>query len=295
MRVRVGDGELWFDVSGPSLALVGDDLVERPTLVTVHGGPGLDHVGLKADLAPLTESAQLLFYDQRGHGRSDYGTQEQWNLTSWATDLRDLCDALGLRHPVVLGSSFGGFVVATYAAMFPDHPGGIILTNTTAGRFDHDLSVEVFRRLGGDEAAAVARRDFEEVSEESADAFNRVCYPLFSAKPGYAEETQKRLRLFIHTTEVNLHYWRHQAERPDPWDLLPQVRCPVLVIAGEDDPICPFPLVETLAAQFSNASDVQLVRLPGSRHAVFRDASEVTFPAVLRFLSEHTKGRNPCA
>ena len=40
--------------------------------------------------------------------------------------------ALGLRKPIVLGSSFGGDVAVSYAALFPDHPGAIILTNTTA-------------------------------------------------------------------------------------------------------------------------------------------------------------------
>jgi pimeloyl-ACP methyl ester carboxylesterase len=55
---------------------------------------------------------------------------------TWADDLRRLCDALGLRKPVVLGSSLGGFVALTYAALFPDHPGGVILANTTGGGRD---------------------------------------------------------------------------------------------------------------------------------------------------------------
>jgi hypothetical protein len=36
---------------------------------------------------------------------------------------------------VVLGSSFGGFVVLTYAALFPGHPGGRILPNTNGDHF----------------------------------------------------------------------------------------------------------------------------------------------------------------
>jgi pimeloyl-ACP methyl ester carboxylesterase len=101
--------------------------------VAVHGGPGLDHINMKAGLAPLADSLQLLFYDQRGHGRSDHGTAGSWNLRTWADDLRRLCDALGLARPVVLGSSFGGFVALAYAGLFPAHPGGIILANTTGG------------------------------------------------------------------------------------------------------------------------------------------------------------------
>src|SRR5262249_40147203 len=143
---------------------------------------------MKAGLEPLAESLQVLFYDQRGHGRSGRSTAEFWNLRTWADDLRRLCDALGLVKPVVLGSSFGGFVALTYARLFPRHPGGILPANTTGGRSDHQLSVEAFRRLGGDEAAAVAERDFTELTKESAAEFNRVCYPLYSSKPGHAED-----------------------------------------------------------------------------------------------------------
>ena len=35
----------------------------------------------------------------------------------------------------------------------------------------------------------------------------------------------------------------------DPWSVLGAVRCPMLVLAGEDDPICPLPVVEELASQ----------------------------------------------
>jgi hypothetical protein len=35
--------------------------------------------------------------------------------------------------------------------------------------------VETFRRLGGDDVAATAARDFAEMTERSADEFNRIC------------------------------------------------------------------------------------------------------------------------
>jgi pimeloyl-ACP methyl ester carboxylesterase len=94
----------------------------------------------------------------------------------------------------------GGFVALTYAALFPDHPGGIILANTTGGQLDHQASIEIFRRLGGYEAAHIAARDFAELTEESGKEFLRVCFPLFSSKPGFAEEARQ---------------WR--AVHPDPW------------------------------------------------------------------------------
>jgi proline iminopeptidase len=285
LLLDLGGIQLWFDASGPSLLPEGAGVAERPTLVSVHGGPGLDHINMKETLAPLTEDAQIIFYDQRGHGRSDHSRAEFWNLPTWADDLRRLCDALGLIKPVVLGSSFGGFVALTYAGMFPDHPGGVILTNTTGGRTDHPASVEIFRRLGGDEAAAVAARDFAELTEQSADEFNRVCYPLYSSKPGFVEESRQRMARSIHTTEVNLHYFRHEAPRFDPWSMLGAVRCPALILAGEDDPICPLPVVEDLARQLP-AGTTRLVRLPQARHGVFRDRPDLAFPAVKEFLQD---------
>jgi pimeloyl-ACP methyl ester carboxylesterase len=52
----------------------------------------------------------------------------------------------------VLGSSFGGNVALTYAALFPDHPAGVILANTTGGHQDQQRVIEAFGRAGGPEA-----------------------------------------------------------------------------------------------------------------------------------------------
>jgi proline iminopeptidase len=241
-------------------------------------------MSLKDSLAPLAAELQFVYYDQRGHGRSDYSSAEYWNLPTWAGDLRGLCDVLGIDRPVVLGSSFGGFVALTYAGLFPEHPGGLILTNTTGGRTDYARSIEVFRRIGGDEAAAVAARDFSELTAESAAEFDRVCHPLFSSQPGFVEESKRRLSRAIHSTEVNLHYWRHESDRFDPWTLLSEIVCPVLVLAGTDDPMCPIELVEDLVDGF-NGTAVQLVELDGARHAVFRDQPDKARAAVLEFVT----------
>ena len=158
MRISLGDVSLWFDVSGPSVIPQGDTTVERPVLVAVHGGPGLDHMTVKSALEPLAADFQVLYFDLRGHGRSDRSSAESWNMRTWADDLRRLCDALGLRKPVILGSSFGGDVALTYAALFPDHPGGVILANTTGGHWDDPRVIEAFGRVGGPEAAAIIER-----------------------------------------------------------------------------------------------------------------------------------------
>ncbi len=283
MRIKVGDVTLWFDVSGPSVLPDGGTVVERPTLLAVHGGPGSDHINMKAGLAPLADRFQIVYYDQRGHGRSDLSTPEFWNLRTWATDLKQLCDALGLDKPVVMGSSFGGRVALTYAGLFPGHAGGIILANTTGGRSDYGRSVEIFRRLGGDEAAAVAERDFAELSEESLAEYRRVCLPLYTSKPRPAEELRQLRARSIQTTDVSLHFFRNEDRSFSPWSMLEMITSPVLLLAGEDDPICPLPVVEELASKLPSDT-TRLVRLPGARHEIFRDRPELAFPAIEDFI-----------
>jgi pimeloyl-ACP methyl ester carboxylesterase len=286
MRISLGDVSLWFDVSGPSVIAQGDTTVERPVLVAVHGGPGLDHSTVKSALAPLAEDFQILYFDLRGHGRSDHSSAEFWNMRTWADDLRRLCDALGLRKPVILGSSFGGEVALTYAALFPDHPGGVILANTTGGHRDRQRVIEAFGRLGGDEAAAVIRRIFAGDTEDGQAEFNRVCYPLYSGTPGWAEESRQWMARTVRSTDVGSSYDYERENRSfDPWGVLDAVRCPMLVLAGEDDPICPLPVVEELASRLPVES-TRFVRLPGARHTIFRDRPDLAFPAVRNFVSQ---------
>ena len=285
MRVSLGDVSLWFDVSGPSVVPRGDTTIERPVLVAVHGGPGLDHMTVKSALGPLADDFQALYFDLRGHGRSDHSSAEFWNMRTWADDLRRLCDALGLRQPVVLGSSFGGDVALTYAGLFPDHPGGVILANTNAGGVDEQRVFEAFGRLGGPEAAAVAQRAYADLPGAEAE-FLRVCYPLYSGTPGWAEEGRRMQARMIKNPDVMAHY-THERSRFDPWSVTGAVTCPVLVLVGEDDPLCPAPVAEELADQLP-AATTRLVRLPGARHTIFRDRPDLAFPAVRNFVAEVT-------
>src|SRR5690348_11254291 len=212
-------------LSGPSVIPQGDMTVERPVLVAVHGGPGLDHMTVKSALEPLAADFQVLYFDLRGHGRSDRSSAESWNMRIWADDLRRLCDALGLRKPVILGSSFGGDVALTYAALFPDHPGGVILANTTGGHRDWPRVIEAFGRVGGPEAAAIIERIYAADGEDLQAEFNRVCYPLYSATPGWAEESRRFLARMIRNPDVAAHYNSNEVPSFDPWSLLGAVRC----------------------------------------------------------------------
>jgi pimeloyl-ACP methyl ester carboxylesterase len=89
----------------------------------------------------------------------------------------------------------------------------------------------------------------------------------------------------IRNPDVASHYDSHEAPSFDPWSLLGAVRRPILVLAGEDDPVCPLPVVEELASQLPEGT-TRFVRLRGARPTIFRDRPDLAFPAVKDFVPQ---------
>ena len=163
MRVHVGDVRLYFDVEGMGLVPDGPTMRERPIAVCLHGGPGLNHTMLKPYLAPLADIAQVVFVDQRGHGRSDKSSPDKWNLDTWIADVAEFCKVLEIEAPILLGQSFGGIVALGVAIRYPELPAKLILSSSTA-RFREDRALAMLERLGGEEARLVAERYFGDPS-----------------------------------------------------------------------------------------------------------------------------------
>ncbi|MEM7430159.1 MAG: alpha/beta fold hydrolase, partial [Pseudomonadota bacterium] len=155
MHVEVNGAKLYFDVEGPALAADGPQMQKRPTLILLHGGPGADHSIYKPAFSELTDVAQVIYLDHRGNGRSTGNDPETWTLAQWGDDVKGFCDALGIEQPVVLGTSFGGFVAQSYATRHPGHPGALILVSTAA-RIDFDIMYAAFERIGGSEIRKLA-------------------------------------------------------------------------------------------------------------------------------------------
>jgi hypothetical protein len=59
MRIDVNGTRLWFDVDGPALVPEGTEMRLRPTVVLVHGGPGVyDHSYFKPDFTKGSRSSK---------------------------------------------------------------------------------------------------------------------------------------------------------------------------------------------------------------------------------------------
>jgi proline iminopeptidase len=84
------------------------DIGRGPAVIVLHGGPDFDHTYLLPELNRLSDSFHLIYYDQRGRGRSAQGVQpEDVTLESEIADLDAVRQHFGFDSAVLLGHSWG--------------------------------------------------------------------------------------------------------------------------------------------------------------------------------------------
>jgi pimeloyl-ACP methyl ester carboxylesterase len=280
MRIEIEPGvRLYVDVEGAALVPDGPRLREKPTLLLLHGGPGYDHSGFKPAFSRLADLVQIVYVDHRGHGRSDRRPAAEWTLDTFADDVVRLCDALGIAKPIVLGQSFGGFVAQRYIARHPAHPAKVILSSTS-----HHLGLArklaMFERLGGSEARAVAQAFWTRPDAQTWDEYNRVCKHLYNTTP-QSEEAGQRI---VFNTDI---LFASAAGEQQTMDLLPglaRAACPVLVMAGDADPVTPIEDAQDIVAALP-ARWVRFERFAGAGHGAWRDDADAAFAVLRRFIA----------
>ena len=287
MHVSVNGVRLFFDVEGAKFVPEGPVMREKPVLLMLHGGPGFDHSIYRPTYSALADVAQIIYLDHRGNGRSEDGPRERWNLAQWGDDVRAFCDALGIMNPIVLGASFGGMVALAYATRHPAHPAKLILISTeAAGGSYRERRVALFERLGGPEVGALARRRFLEPhspwDQESRDAWLRLAMPVYTRIPRDPDMARRA----ISRPEVALHWFARPDGESDRFNMFPdlgRIRCPTLVLGGENDPMHPIESQADIAAALP-LNLVQLERFADCGHGVVPDAPERAMALLREFV-----------
>jgi pimeloyl-ACP methyl ester carboxylesterase len=269
VKVTAYGVDLFFDVEGTWLVADGPWMRERPTIVLLPTGPGLDHSLYKEHIGPeLARDAQVIYLDLRGSGRSDWSSEEHWTLDTWVEDVARFCDALELQRPFVLGTGVGGMVALLYAARRPEGVERLVLVSTVA-RYSHTRVIAEFDRLGGSGAGEVAARYFADPTEASFAEYMRVCVPLYTRR-GIPPDVIARIAM---NTAQSANWDRSGARDFDLRAEAADVRCPTLVLAGADDPGAAIVGVEELVAALPQAL-VRYERFAEVGHGVFRDRPE---------------------
>lgn len=279
MHIEVQPGvRLFVDIEGPEWVPDGPRLRQKPTLILVHGGPGFDHTGFKPFFSQLADLAQIVYYDQRGHGRSDPRPADEWRLDTFADDIVRLCARLGIEKPIVLGQSFGGFVAQRYLARHPQHPAKVILSSTSH-HLGLERKVQWFGHFGGPEAAASARAFWTQPNAATWAVYERLCRPHYNRTPQPAESAGR----MVFRPEILFASAAGEQQTMDLRPGLKAVQCPVLVMAGEQDPVTPIEDGEEIAAALP-AQWLRFERFANVGHGPWRDDPQAALRVLRSFL-----------
>lgn len=100
------------------------------TVVVLHGGPGMSMGYLDRDLAPLAHGRTVIFYDQRGGGRSQLvADPAQLTLDRHLADLEAVRAHFGLGRMKLVGQSWGALLAGFYAREHADRLEKLVLLN----------------------------------------------------------------------------------------------------------------------------------------------------------------------
>lgn len=225
LTAAIEGGTLHYEVMGGG---------DRPPLVLVNGGPGLDHRYFHAAAVwqGLSKHRAIVFYDQRGTGRSTSTVAtDALTVDLMVADLEALRVKLGVPKIALLGHSWGGVLSMAYATRYPDHVSHLILVGSGAAKmseheflFDRLYPEIAARRVADDSPAAQMG-----CKTDSLDDYSRMSYYDQRNQPRVAKEDGSAFSQEV-CTAVML-----DAMKLDLFPALRTLRLPVLVTNGRFD------------------------------------------------------------
>jgi proline iminopeptidase len=261
-------------VSVGKASLYSREIGEGPPIIVLHGGPDFDHRYLLPDLDRLANSFRLIYYDQRGRGRSaDQVLPEDVTLTSDIDDLDKVRQHFGLESAALLGHSWGAVLALEYALRHPDRVSHMILMNPAPASAS-DLAAfrkAYLRKLGADmdrQREIMASAAYKDGDPETVAARYRLHFkPALARAADYEKLMATMKAAFISQGKEGIVKARAVEDRlmrdtweTDGYDLLPRLQnltIPTLVIYGDHDFI-PAEIATHIARAIPNARTVTL-------------------------------------
>jgi proline iminopeptidase len=252
-------------------------------IVVLHGGPDFDHRYLLPELDRLAMSFRLIYYDQRGRGRSADGVQpEEVSLASELDDLERIRRHFGLETTGVLGHSWGGLLAMEYALRYPQRVSHLILLNTAPPSHDGIVRLRAHlrsRRSPGDaEALASLSADRAHGDLEAEAAYYRIHFRPAFHRPEHLEQVVGRLRenftaetvVLARAIEERLYDETWNADAYDLHPMLRELDVPTAVVHGADD----FIPIDVAARIADTIAGALLHVLPECGHFAYVEAPE---------------------
>lgn len=262
MKVNIDTGFLEFEVRGSGVPLL-----------FIHGYP-LSRQIWASQLEGLSDLARMIAVDLRGHGNS-YPFDGPYPMDLLADDCKLVLDELKIHQPaIVCGLSMGGYVTFALYQKYPQIFSGIILTSTRPGPDSPE---------GKANRQASIKNALERGSVFIADGMLQKIVSSYTLSTN--PELVGKIRAIMAKTSVQgvVGALQGMMERPDSTPMLPEIRCPVLVIHGIDDQLIPLEEAERIHQLIPNS---KLVKIPQAGHLPCLEQPETFNQAVRDFINE---------
>ena len=212
---------------------------EGPPVIILHGGPGADHGYLLPGFDTLALGRELVYYDQRGGGRSPVARDVPVGWREHVADLEALRQLWALDRLVILGYSWGGLLAQLYATEHPDRVERLALVcpapSWRAGRDEFERRFAERSLAPELMAERLALRE-SGLRERDPRAYERRLFELAVVPYFYDRARARDLTPFRVVGRTQQEVWRSLND----YDLRPalrRLRLPAFVLHGEDDPI----------------------------------------------------------
>jgi proline iminopeptidase len=275
-RIPVGGADLYSRELGQGTAII-----------VLHGGPDFDHTYLLPDMDRLSDSFHLIYYDQKGRGRSaDHVQPEDVTLASDIADLERVREYFHRDSVVLLGHSWGTVLALEYALRYPERVSHMILMNPAPASTEDfkQMRKERLAKIGDDLDrlnAARASAGYKEGDPDAVAAYYRIHFKPAVARPEDLEKVIASLRSTFTSGGILKARAIEDRLMNDTWsspeyDLLPKLktlRIPTLVIYSDHDFI-----PAATAAHITQA-------IPNARMVTLKDCGHFSYlecPVVVR-------------
>jgi pimeloyl-ACP methyl ester carboxylesterase len=257
----------------------------KPPCLLIHGGR--DHArNWDAVAEALVEHYCLYAPDLRGHGDSEWAEGGQYSMPDFTLDTAALADTIDRDPLTIIGHSLGGGIALQYAGVFPDRVKKVVAAE--------GLGPPMMERR----PAHIRMRDW---IGQMRDLENRRLrnYPNIDAATKRMEEENPHLtpkmarHLTVHGSKQNsdgTYTWKfdnyvrmhspYEFNIEDARDIWNQIRCPVLLIRG-DESWARDPEEDGRASAFH---DYRSVLIENAGHWVHHDQLDAFLTVVRQFL-----------
>jgi len=228
-------------------------------------------------LMPYLSQYQVIRFDNRGIGQSSV-PDSPYSIQQMANDAAALLDILGITKAHVAGHSMGGQIAQALAITHPGKIQSLILLASLAKGNERFNSII---KTWGDIAGKLDLELYEKIILPWIFTDN------FYAMPGMIDQLiEWAVNYPFAPTKQGLYHQSRAIVNHDTTDRLQDIKCPTLVLVGEQDILTPVKFSQQLSQGIPHA---ELVIIENSGHGFLIESPESIAQLLLKFLRSNTK------